>query len=274
MALEIGKMFGPVEDMAAADLDGWRGRTGEGNYQLVDVRQPAEYERGHIPGAVLVPLAELPGRSGELSPDLPVVVYCAVGGRSRAAARFLAGRGFSRVINLAGGIKAYRGATLPGPPDAGLALLEAAAGPEEALSLALALEQGLRAVYLALAPEADAETETETKKLLARLAAMEEGHIARLTARMKQEGLSPEGKAADTAEGGAGVEELAARLRPLIADPAALLDAAMAVELSAYDLYTRLAARSGGATAELLTSLAADELTHLDLLAAMRERSG
>lgn len=46
-----------------------------GDYLLVDVRQPAEYQEGHIPGARLIPLSELADRLSELEPDKPVFAY-------------------------------------------------------------------------------------------------------------------------------------------------------------------------------------------------------
>jgi len=45
------------------------------DYNLVDVRQPAEYEKGHLPGARLIPLGELPSRLHELDPDKPTIAY-------------------------------------------------------------------------------------------------------------------------------------------------------------------------------------------------------
>jgi len=47
----------------------------EGSFTLLDVRQPGEYEKTRIPGAVLIPLPELTGRLGELDPKKPTVVY-------------------------------------------------------------------------------------------------------------------------------------------------------------------------------------------------------
>jgi rhodanese-related sulfurtransferase len=44
-------------------------------YNLVDVRQPKEYERGHIPGSRLIPLADLPDRLGELDKTKPTIAY-------------------------------------------------------------------------------------------------------------------------------------------------------------------------------------------------------
>ena len=45
------------------------------DYNLIDVRQPREYERGHLPGAILMPLGELPGRLKELDPQKPTIAY-------------------------------------------------------------------------------------------------------------------------------------------------------------------------------------------------------
>jgi rhodanese-related sulfurtransferase len=44
-------------------------------YNLVDVRQPEEYEQGHLPGARLIPVGELPNRLAELDPNKPTIVY-------------------------------------------------------------------------------------------------------------------------------------------------------------------------------------------------------
>ena len=67
---------------------------------LVDVRTPAEYARGHIDGARNIPLQEIAARSKELPKGKPVVVYCASGMRSAAAASSLRRAGFAKVVNL------------------------------------------------------------------------------------------------------------------------------------------------------------------------------
>jgi rhodanese-related sulfurtransferase len=46
-----------------------------GEYNLIDVRQPGEYEQGHIPGAKLIPLGELASRVGEIDPSKPTILY-------------------------------------------------------------------------------------------------------------------------------------------------------------------------------------------------------
>jgi adenylyltransferase/sulfurtransferase len=71
---------------------------------LVDVREPNEYQINRIPGTVLIPLGEIPRRYAELDKDAEIVVHCKMGGRSAKAADFLRSVGFTRVLNLKGGI--------------------------------------------------------------------------------------------------------------------------------------------------------------------------
>lgn len=79
----------------------------EEGYHLLDVRQPAEFAEGHIPGARLIPLPELRQRSQELDPNEKYVVQCGSGLRSAVAAMILAQRGFKEVISLAGGLRVW-----------------------------------------------------------------------------------------------------------------------------------------------------------------------
>jgi rhodanese-related sulfurtransferase len=60
---------------------------------LVDVRTDGEFARGHVPGAICIPVGDLQRRAGELPKGAKVVLYCASGARSASAARFLSARG-------------------------------------------------------------------------------------------------------------------------------------------------------------------------------------
>jgi rhodanese-related sulfurtransferase len=71
---------------------------------LLDVRTPDEYRQAHLRGAVLIPVAEIERRLAEVPKNNPVVVYCAVGSRSGAVARYLAGKGYGEVYNMSEGI--------------------------------------------------------------------------------------------------------------------------------------------------------------------------
>ena len=76
-------------------------------FVLLDVREHFEWEIAKIPGAILIPLGDLPARLGELNASDDIVVQCKSGGRSANAVEFLRGHGFSKVCNLAGGIHAW-----------------------------------------------------------------------------------------------------------------------------------------------------------------------
>jgi len=74
------------------------------DFDLIDVREPVEWEIAHIEGARLVPLSTFPGAISELDSSREIVVQCKVGGRSARAADALIAAGFRNVWNLAGGI--------------------------------------------------------------------------------------------------------------------------------------------------------------------------
>ena len=76
---------------------------------LIDVRMPAEYRDGHIPGVVNIPLAELEKRLGEIPKDKKVVLICRTGNRSAQGTKFLRGKGFDNVFNSTGGMSTWKG---------------------------------------------------------------------------------------------------------------------------------------------------------------------
>jgi rhodanese-related sulfurtransferase len=82
---------------------------------LLDVREPAEFNGGKLPNALHIPLSKLKERIGELSKFTarPVIVYCALGRRARAAGDALAKAGFTNIYMLNGGLKAWKDAGLP-----------------------------------------------------------------------------------------------------------------------------------------------------------------
>jgi hydroxyacylglutathione hydrolase len=75
--------------------------------QIVDIRNPGETALGAVPGALAIPVGQLPNRLDELSPDAPTVVYCAGGYRSSVAASLLRSQGFTDVSDLLGGFGAW-----------------------------------------------------------------------------------------------------------------------------------------------------------------------
>ena len=99
-----------VPDLRVPDAQGWLEQT---QALVVDVREPAEYAGGHVPGALSIPQAELALRLEELPRDRDLLVVCEGGTRSARAARFLKQAGFAHVTNLIGGTSAWRQAGLP-----------------------------------------------------------------------------------------------------------------------------------------------------------------
>ncbi len=77
-----------------------------GDVTLVDVREPAEYADGHVPGAVLVPMGQFGSRLGEVDGNRPVYVICASGNRSAAMTDLLVARGYD-AHSVAGGTSAW-----------------------------------------------------------------------------------------------------------------------------------------------------------------------
>jgi rhodanese-related sulfurtransferase len=75
--------------------------------ELLDVREPWEFELARIEGSRLIPMGELPERVSELDPVAETVVICHHGNRSAYVARALKQAGFTKVLNLEGGLDAY-----------------------------------------------------------------------------------------------------------------------------------------------------------------------
>lgn len=86
-----------IAALAAAQADG---------AVVVDVREPMEYVGGHVPGALLMPMGQLPSRVAELDRSRPVFVICASGNRSRAMADYLERAGFD-ARSVDGGTSAW-----------------------------------------------------------------------------------------------------------------------------------------------------------------------
>ena len=73
--MSILDYFKPVSTWPAEKIRQFMKEKNPDQYNLVDVRQPKEYERGHLPGAKLIPLGELKDRLSEVDPNKPTVVY-------------------------------------------------------------------------------------------------------------------------------------------------------------------------------------------------------
>jgi molybdopterin/thiamine biosynthesis adenylyltransferase/rhodanese-related sulfurtransferase len=104
-ARQEGPLISDSTDITALEL---KQRMDRGDPpRLLDVREPHEHAVNRIPGAILVPLAQLPDRLADLDPADEVVVHCRSGIRSARAVAMMRGRGFAHARNLAGGVLAW-----------------------------------------------------------------------------------------------------------------------------------------------------------------------
>jgi rhodanese-related sulfurtransferase len=83
--------------------------------QLIDCRSPEEYQQGALPGSTLISFWEFTKGRYELPKDKPILLVCAVGGRSLAVGQLLSAKGFREVYNLKGGLDAWVEQRVPLP---------------------------------------------------------------------------------------------------------------------------------------------------------------
>jgi rhodanese-related sulfurtransferase len=79
---------------------------------LLDVREADEWDAGHAPEALWMPIGEVQARVGELSPERRIVAICRTGSRSRVVAEALVGAGYD-AVNLEGGMRSWVSEDLP-----------------------------------------------------------------------------------------------------------------------------------------------------------------
>jgi SulP family sulfate permease len=83
------------------------------NLLMIDVREPSEYQQGHVPNSTSIPMRLVSRHGDEIARDQPIVVICRIGRRSRLAAIMLKNMGFQTVYNLQGGVLAWEASGYP-----------------------------------------------------------------------------------------------------------------------------------------------------------------
>jgi rhodanese-related sulfurtransferase/rubrerythrin len=258
--------FTPGANMSPQEARDFMAAHPRDSYQILDVRQPKEYEQGHLAGALLMPVKEVGSRSAELDRDKPLLVYCHSGVRSKAASQLLLADGFKDVYNMNGGIMAWQGEKVSGGELQGLEFFMGLEYPD-VFQMAYAMEEGLRQLYLALAKRV--ADQLNSQKLLERLATFEEGHKAKLLAMFAPDDFRGDKAGASmTMEGGFDQQQILAHFGPQLNTIEDILQLGMMLEAQALDLYSRLARKSENEKSrELFNFLAKEEAQHLSSLA-------
>jgi rhodanese-related sulfurtransferase/rubrerythrin len=265
--------FKPVKTWSADHVKQFLDSHGPQDYNLVDVRQPKEYQRGHLPGARLIPVKELEERLGELDPRKPTITYCAAGVRSRAAASILSHADFDEVVSMSGGINAWEGLVAEGDLEMGTAWFSSARAPEEYLGLAWLLEEGTRQFYAELAITFGAG---EEGSFFRQLVSAEEQHKSSL--RTLYHGISggsqggdfpfavlPEPSGSTILEGGVSLDQALQWVRGR--DYGQVLQLAIGLEANAYDRYLLMRREAADELSRtIFNRLAGEEKIHLRLL--------
>jgi rhodanese-related sulfurtransferase len=105
-------MFSSIQEIDSPELASW---VEDESHQMrvIDVREMREIAQGTTPRAEPLPLATLPTRLSEFSPDEKLVIICRSGARSAQACMFLKQQGFDNVFNLRGGMIGWAHNSLP-----------------------------------------------------------------------------------------------------------------------------------------------------------------
>lgn len=266
---------GGVRLLTADALRAQMAKWDEEAYLLVDVRQPLEYTHGHIPGATLIPLTELQSKVFDLPSDRELVFYCHSGGRSAFAADLAAEAEVTErgVYNLAGGIMAWDGRMLPDYPR--VQVFDIQKGPAALLMTAMNLEKGAFRFYTHVVERYGGAPFVKTMSDLSRA---EEGH-ARTIYRFYERIAGPvppfealfDGLDGEILEGGGDLRQALAqveRMQETREDPCmALMELAMSIEYSAYDLYRTMAIRNEDSAArDAFWRIAQAEKAHMRMI--------
>lgn len=249
-------------------------------YILIDVRQPGEYRRMHIPGSKLIPLGQLESQSIELDRSKNIILYCRSGRRSMGGAILLCGLGFKNVYSMEGGILKWESETLSGIPEQQPGLIKGDEDIADALIIAIGLEKGSRDFYTRAAEKVNKDP---AKKMFRNLAKTEGKHMERLFERYEKirgEAMLPDFKSlqalldSEYMEGGIkSVRALLAIQESDFNDEMDIYETALEKEYLAFDFYIRVAdLMEQEMTRALLHELAAEEKMHVKQLLSEVQR--
>ncbi len=260
------------ETLTSAELKEYMQTHKEKKYLVIDVRQASEYEDGHIPGAKSMPLTEVETKLFTLPSDRDLIFYCANGGRSTWAAS-LAGEGEvsnKTVYHLMGGMMAWQGKTLSGYPK--VKIFEKNQTIEELLATAMDLEKGAWRFYQYAKEK---YSEDLIRLTLEQVSIAEKAHATLIYRFWQKFQHNPppfdqvyQDLSGEILEGGHNFKETCRHLDSVQKHGcAAVIDLAMTIEYSAFELYRTMAERSENSEAQsIFLSIAQAEKAHMRAL--------
>ncbi len=265
-----------VRSIFADELRSYLDAHREKDYLLVDVREPLEYRRGHIPGARLIPLGRVESRIHELDREQELLFYCASGNRSRVAAMLVAESGLNppAVFTVEGGYAAWNGKQLVDFPRT--KIFSGLEDVTAVLTAAMNLEKGAWRFYGVLVKRyPDSPLAAPARTLLE----MEHRHARLIHRFLRAYSDGAESSSfdelfrrlpGDILEGGKGFEEALAAVESL--DNSRCLgfaEMALDIEYNAYDLYRNLSLEDRKADEkDAFMTLAEQEKGHIRMIAA------
>ncbi len=184
----------------------------------------------------------------------------------------MAGKGFKRIYNLAGGIKAWQNETAIGPPDLGLTLFTGVENTEQAIIIGYGLEHGLRQFYVDMAQTVSAAGSQVLFTRLADIEILHQQQLVDLHNRMNGTTVSMADfdieMVQPSMEGGLTTDEYLQIFNPDLEKEQDILSLAMSIEAQALDLYERAADRATDAgIKDVLKQIAREERAHIAQLA-------
>lgn len=264
----------PARVKAALDKDK------KGEFILLDVRTPEEFQIGHIPGARLMPIGELEARHEELDKTKKIITYCRSGPRSMAASLILCGLGFPRLYHLEGGLKAWNFEIEAGPPRKKPVMISGNEAVADILMVAMKMEKGAWTFYSRAKEKMAGPRSAE---LFGMLAQVEESHLELLYHRYVEilgaGSLPPLPKlkqelTAEYMEGNIEVnKELLKLERAPFKDELEAHEIALEIEYLSLDFYTRSAALvTDPKSSQVLRELGEADRRHIALITEMLSR--
>lgn len=231
-----------ITDINADQLKAYMDSHDEREYAMIDVRQPEEYYENHIPGAKLIPFPTLGTSLESLPKNVDIIFTCRSGARSRAAAALVADAkdNLGKIYNLAGGILAWNGKTLQDFPK--VQVLGKKNDFEDMLLSAMDLEKGAWNFYKSILEKFPGEPFSDAIEYLSLAEADHAEALYRILTKSKDN--LPEFDAlfyslkGDILEGGVELKDALKRLDSVESgQPVMILDMALDIEYSAFDLY-------------------------------------